>query len=126
MYVVAYDKRGFVKSDLLDIAYSMKILADDLKGAIDGLKIKKFHLMGRSRGGMITQNFTILYPEYLGRLILMTTNLILPNEEGAEILKKGREQEIKLLMKDPEKSFWKNARILFHQKYRKEMKKKSR
>ena len=99
----------------------MKMLADDIKGLIEYLDIEKAHICGRSLGGMITQHFFFSYPESVEKLILMTTNYGMPNVDAVEMMKNSRIEELALLKEDPEKSFWNKSRLLFHQKFRKEM-----
>lgn len=123
--VVTFDLRGVGKSDRPDMPYTMELLANDVKGLMDYLKIDSAHIIGRSLGGMIAQYFTLKYPEKVDKLVLMTTNPRVPDEQGAELIKKGRLEEIKQLKEDPEKSFWKKARILFHKDFRKAMKQNS-
>lgn len=42
-----------------------------MKGVIDGLGITKVHLVGNSMGGHSATAFTLDFPEYVGKLILM-------------------------------------------------------
>ncbi len=119
--VIAIDVRGTGKSDRPNVLYTMEMLADDIKGLMDYLKIKKAHIAGHSMGGMIAQHFALKYPNHVEKLILITTTPGFPDEEGVELMIKGRIEEIKKLNTNPEKSFWRKARLLFHQKFRKEM-----
>ena len=119
--VIAIDVRGTGKSDRPNILYTMEILADDIKGLMDHLKIEKAHIAGRSMGGMIAQHFALKYSKQVEKLILITTSPGFPDEEGVEMMIKGRIEEIKDIRTNPEQSFWRKARMLFHQKFRKEM-----
>lgn len=119
--VIAIDVRGTGKSDRPNILYTMEMLADDIKGLMDYLKIEKAHIAGRSMGGMIAQHFALKYPKQVEKLILITTSSGFPDEEGVELMIKGRIEEIKDIRTNPEQSFWRKARMLFHQKFRKEM-----
>ncbi|MHA1254749.1 MAG: alpha/beta fold hydrolase [Promethearchaeota archaeon] len=119
--VIAIDVRGTGKSDRPNILYTMEMLADDIKGLMDYLKIEKAHIAGRSMGGMIAQELVLKYPKLVEKLILITTSPGFPDEEGVEMMIKGRIEEIKDIRTNPEQSFWRKARMLFHQKFRKEM-----
>jgi len=119
--VIAIDVRGTGKSDRPNILYTMEMLADDIKSLMDYLKIEKAHIVGRSMGGMIAQELVLKYPKLVEKLILITTSPGFPDEEGVEMMIKGRIEEIKDIRTNPEQSFWRKARMLFHQKFRKEM-----
>lgn len=119
---ITFDIRGVGKSDRPNIPYTMEMLADDISGLMNYLKIDKTHIIGRSLGGMIAQYFTLKYPEKVKKLVLMTTNPRVPDEQAAEFIKKGRLKEIKELKKDPNEAFWEKSRLLFHKNFRKKMK----
>ncbi|TXT62873.1 MAG: Soluble epoxide hydrolase [Promethearchaeota archaeon] len=120
--VIAVDLRGVGKSDRPDMPYTMEMLADDIKGLMDSLELESAHIIGRSLGGMIAQYFVLKYPNKVDKLVLMTTNPRVPDEKAAELIKKGRLEEIKSLQEDPEQSFWQKSRLLFHKDFRKKMK----
>ncbi|MBD3212259.1 MAG: alpha/beta fold hydrolase [Candidatus Lokiarchaeota archaeon] len=120
--VIAVDLRGVGKSDRPDMPYTMEMLADDIAGLMDSLEMDSAHIIGRSLGGMIAQYFALKYPNKVNKLVLMTTNPRVPDEQTAELIKKGRLEEIRELKRDPEKSFWKKSRLLFHKDFRKKMK----
>jgi len=119
---ITFDLRGTGKSDRPNYPYSMKMFVDDIKGLMDFLHINKIHLIGRSFGGMIAQHFALSYPEFLDKLILISTNYGRPNSEWVEIIKNNRLQEIELLQVSPEKAFWEGLRWRFHQNFQKELK----
>jgi len=119
--VIALDVRGTGKSDRPNILYTMEMLADDIKGLMDHLEIEKAHIAGRSLGGMIAQTFALKYPKQVEKLILITTSPSFPDEEGVELMIKGRIEEIKEIRTNPEQSFWRKVRMIFHQKFRKEL-----
>lgn len=119
--LITYDIRGVGKSDRPNMPYTMEMFADDIKGLRDFLNIKKAHIAGRSLGGMISQNFVLKYPEKVDKLILITTNCGMPSDDGIEMLKNTQIKDLEELKIDPKKSFFNQARILYHQKFRKEM-----
>ncbi len=119
--VITFDIRGSGKSDRPNKPYTMEMFVDDIKGLMDYLHLKKVHLIGRSLGGMIAQHFALKYPECLNKLVLITTNPGMPDEQGAEILKESYIEGLKRLKEDPVKEFWQKARVLYYQKFRKQM-----
>jgi pimeloyl-ACP methyl ester carboxylesterase len=62
---VAFNARGYPPSDVpLDPkVYSQQQAADDIKGVLDHLGIKKAHVCGLSMGGYATLHFGLSYPE---------------------------------------------------------------
>lgn len=119
--VITFDIRGSGKSDRPNEPYTMEMFADDIKGLMDYLHLKKVHLIGRSLGGMIAQHFALKYPELLNKLVLITTNPGMPDEQGAEMLKKSYLEGLKRLKEDPVKEFWQKSRVLYYKEFRKQM-----
>ena len=64
---ITFDLRGTGKTDRPNYPYTMEMFADDIKGLIDYLKFESVHLIGRSLGGMIAQNFVLKYPRSIMR-----------------------------------------------------------
>ncbi len=116
--VITVDLRSSGKSDRTEEPYTMDKLVEDLKGLMDFLKIEKANLMGQSMGGWIIQNFLLKYPEPAGKLILIATN---HKGAGIHVLKESLIKEIEIREKDPVEAFLKHARLMYHQKFRKEM-----
>lgn len=56
-----------------DDEYSQELHAEDLYNLLEALHVNKIHLVGLSSGGMIAQHFTINYPEFLNKLVLVDT-----------------------------------------------------
>ncbi len=71
--VLRYDTRGHGQSDAPDGAYSLDMLADDLKALLDGLGVKQTHFVGLSMGGMIGQTFALKYPGVFKSIALCDT-----------------------------------------------------
>lgn len=67
---IAYDCRGHGDSEKSKEQYSMKDLADDLKGLLDKLEVEKAHILGLSMGTIIAQVFAINYQSRIKTLIL--------------------------------------------------------
>lgn len=47
--------------------------AADVKTVLDKENIKKVHLVGISYGSLVAQHFAVLYPNYLNKLVLLST-----------------------------------------------------
>jgi pimeloyl-ACP methyl ester carboxylesterase len=118
---ITFDLRGTGESDRPNIPYTMKLLAEDVKGLMDFIGIGKVHLIGRSFGGMIAQHFVLQYPEKVEKLILIATNFGRIDTDWVEIPKKGRLEEIETIKHNPLKAFKQKSRWVFHVKFRKEM-----
>ena len=71
--VLRFDNRGIGKSDAPAGDYSSRQMADDAKALVDMLRIGKFHLMGVSMGGMISEEYAIAYGHDLKSLTLACT-----------------------------------------------------
>lgn len=119
--VIAFDLRGTGESDRPNMHYTMKMLAEDVKGLTDFLQIEKAHIIGRSFGGMIAQNFTLLFPHKVEKLVLIATNYGRTDTEWVEIPKNGRLEEVETLKHDPLKAFKQKSKWVFHLNFRKEM-----
>ncbi len=119
---ITFDLRGTGKTDRPNYPYTMEMFADDIKGLIDYLKIESVHLIGRSLGGMIAQNFVLKYPQNVRKLVLIATNAIFDDESAVDLVINNRIKDIELLKKDPVKAFWNKSLFVYHQKFRQELK----
>jgi pimeloyl-ACP methyl ester carboxylesterase len=119
--VIIFDLRGTGESDRPNIPYTMKMLANDVSDLMDYLKIKKAHIVGRSFGGMIAQNFALIYSDKIERLVLIATNYGRKDTDWVEIPKNGRLAELEALKQDPLKAFKEKSKWVYHIKFRKEM-----
>ena len=120
---ITFDLRGTGKTDRPNYTYTMEMFVDDIKVLMDYLKIETTHLIGRSFGGMIAQNFTLKYPNLVKKLALIATNAKFDEEGAIDIVINNRINEIELIKKDPAKAFWNKAVFVYHQKFRQELKK---
>jgi pimeloyl-ACP methyl ester carboxylesterase len=66
---ITYDFCGHGKSELPKGSYSDY---DDFKAIIDKMKLSKIILIGCSYGGGVALDFTLKYPEYVSKLILVS------------------------------------------------------
>ncbi|TFG00007.1 MAG: alpha/beta hydrolase [Promethearchaeota archaeon] len=120
--VIIFDLRGAGRSSRPEEPpYTMEMFADDIKGLMDFLKIKKAHIMGRSMGGMIAQNFVLRNPKKVNKLILLNTSSGMRNKESIELFKRAQIERYNLIQSNPEKVFWRDTRLGFHIKFRKQM-----
>ena len=78
--VLRYDIRGQGGSDAPSGAYSLELLADDVIGLLDALKMDRVHYIGLSIGGMIGQCLALKYAHRLRSLALCDTASIVPQE----------------------------------------------
>ncbi|MHC1725964.1 MAG: alpha/beta fold hydrolase [Syntrophobacteraceae bacterium] len=78
--VLRYDVRGHGNSSAPPGAYTMEMLAQDLVGLLDYLKIRRTHFVGISLGGMIGQVFAVNHPDRLEKLVLCDTTAAVPPE----------------------------------------------
>ncbi len=85
--VIIFDNRGTGRSDKPKLEYTAKMMADDAKGLLDALGIKRAHVFGISMGGMISQEFVLNYPDRVISLILGCTEC-----GGKHAIKQSKEQ----------------------------------
>ena len=78
--VLRYDTRGHGKSGAPAGAYTLDMLADDLKALLDTVGVSQCHFAGLSMGGMIGQTFALKYPGVLKTLVLADTTSSYPPE----------------------------------------------
>jgi len=78
--ILAYDTRGHGGSEAPKGAYTLEMLADDLKALLDQLGVKNPHYCGLSMGGMIGQTFALKYPGVFRTLSLADTTSRYPAE----------------------------------------------
>ena len=78
--ILAYDTRGHGGTEASKGAYTLELLADDLKALLDHLGAKNPHYCGLSMGGMIGQTFTLKYPGIFKSLTLADTTSRYPAE----------------------------------------------
>jgi 3-oxoadipate enol-lactonase len=76
--VLRYDTRGHGQTQATPGPYSIALLAQDLLGLMDALKISKAHIVGLSMGGMICQYIGAHYPERVLSLGLCDTASEMP------------------------------------------------
>lgn len=78
------DLRGFGKSTTLDTPYLLDDFADDIAGLLDHLGIHKTAIAGHSMGGYVTLAFAKRYPERVGGLGLISSQVLADSPERKE------------------------------------------
>ena len=71
--ILAYDTRGHGASTAPAGAYTLDMLAEDLRALLRHLKIERTHFAGLSMGGMIGQTYALRYPGSFHGLVLADT-----------------------------------------------------
>jgi pimeloyl-ACP methyl ester carboxylesterase len=71
--VLRFDNRGVGQTTAPPGPYTSRMMADDAKALVDELGITRFHLMGTSMGGMISQEYAITYGSDLKSVTLSST-----------------------------------------------------
>src|SRR5919202_4232614 len=79
--VVRYDSRGHGRSDAPEGPYAIDSLARDALAVLDVFGVRRAHVLGLSKGGMIGQWLGANAPEVVDRLILANTAAFLPPRE---------------------------------------------
>ena len=125
--VIRLDNRGAGKSDRPDGEYSMEVYASDVAGLIENLGLGRAHIIGHSMGGMIAQNFAILYPNKVNKLILLNTfpGLKPPGQPIEDLISMQRESAIagqETILKDPNNAFIDGTKSSYSRKFWKLMK----
>jgi 3-oxoadipate enol-lactonase len=80
--VIAYDIRGFGKSDAGSIEPTIQLFADDLIALMDALKIEKAIVCGLSMGGYILLDAVQRYQNRFAALILSDTQCVKDSDEA--------------------------------------------
>lgn len=71
--VISFDHRGMGESSLGIRVPSIERFASDAAGLLDGLGVKKAHVLGWSMGGYVAQELALCRPNLVRRLVLYGT-----------------------------------------------------
>lgn len=77
--VITLDNRDSGRSEKVSSAYSVRTMADDVKGLLEALGIARTHIVGASLGGFIAQEVALAYPDSVRRVVLCCTSHGGPN-----------------------------------------------
>ncbi|HMK46988.1 MAG TPA: alpha/beta hydrolase [Methanocella sp.] len=75
---VLIDNRGVGRTDKPNEPYTLEMMAEDVVGVMDALKIKRAHLLGISMGSRIALTIAAKYPERVNGLVLWVAGTRLP------------------------------------------------
>jgi pimeloyl-ACP methyl ester carboxylesterase len=98
--VVAVDRlgQGYTAAPLRDEDYTMAAVVEHIADFIRALKLPPVHIVGHSRGGYITTRLTLLYPELVKSLTIVSSGTLSPRDAlnevalgGAPPAKSGRD-----------------------------------
>ncbi len=119
--VIRFDNRNGGNSDRPNYPNTAEMLADDVRGLMDYLKIEKSYIIGWSLGGIIVQHFAIKYPNRIKKIILINTVMGAPDNQGVEMLKRNHIKTLEERKKDPIQAFWNGTHLGYYYSFRKEM-----
>ncbi|MEX1103782.1 MAG: alpha/beta fold hydrolase, partial [Dehalococcoidia bacterium] len=83
LFVVLFDCRGMGESERRDEPYTLADEVGDVLAVMDAAGVDRAALYGRSRGGMLAQEFGLTHPERVERLILSGTRHGGPGSVGS-------------------------------------------
>ncbi|ELK41563.1 alpha/beta fold hydrolase [Brevibacillus agri] len=107
--VIRFDLRGFGKTPATNLPFT---LYDDVRAVLAGLGIEKAHVAGLSFGGMVAQEFALVYPQMVKSLVLISSGLF--GHSRSEQRLRDMEQFHQLLeAKKTEEALEQNTRMWF-------------
>lgn len=83
LLVVTFDCRGMGRSERRDEPYTVRDEVRDMAAVLDAAGVGAAHIYGRSRGGMLAQEFALAHPERTLGLILAATSHRGPGSVGS-------------------------------------------
>lgn len=84
---VALDLRSHGHSDSpIRDDYAVKSLAGDIAAVVDGLKLKRFVLVGHSMGGSASLAYAGAYPQHIAGLVLVSAPGKIPAEQAQQVM----------------------------------------
>ena len=72
--IISYDRAGFGKSELPNVAYDIKKEVQDLHKCLKSLGVNKLVLVGHSYGALLIQGYQFMYPGNIAEIILVDPN----------------------------------------------------
>jgi pimeloyl-ACP methyl ester carboxylesterase len=95
--VIAYDRRGFGRTELDPAGPQPGAGADDLHGLMDHLHLDRFHLVGTAAGGFVCFDYALSFPKRLRSLVVANSIGGVQDEEYLELGRRLRPQEFAAL-----------------------------
>jgi pimeloyl-ACP methyl ester carboxylesterase len=85
--VIAFDRRGWGRTEINSAGPQPGTAADDLLGLIDQLHVDRIHLIGTAAGGFVALDFALSYPQRVRSLVISNS---IGGVEDADYLELGR------------------------------------
>ncbi|HYZ93933.1 MAG TPA: alpha/beta fold hydrolase [Actinomycetota bacterium] len=112
--VTSFDNRG-VGETVADSPFTMLDMANDALGMADAMGYERFHLVGISMGGMISQELVLNHPDRVRSLTLIATT-----PGGPEAVPMSAEYAQALTLPDPAERMRRSVELTFGSKFRRE------
>jgi pimeloyl-ACP methyl ester carboxylesterase len=93
---------NFYKSGILDEPVDIDFYCKEVKLVLDKLSISKVNLMGHSAGGRCSIRFASKYPEYINKLILLSSAGLHHNKASDKMLSKANRYFAKFVVNKSE------------------------
>ena len=94
---IAYDRRGWGRSQPLASGEQSGDVSDDLHGLADHLALDRFHLVATAAGGIVGLDYALAQPERVLRLVAATTIGGVQDPDYLEVQHRLRPPEIQAL-----------------------------
>jgi pimeloyl-ACP methyl ester carboxylesterase len=94
---IAYDRRGWGRTQTTSPDGEPGNVSDDLHGLADHLGLQRFHLVATAAGGIVGLDYTLSYPERVRSLVIATTIGGVEDAGYAEVQQRLRPPEIQAL-----------------------------
>lgn len=98
--VIAYDRRGYGRSEIDPAGAQPGTGADDLLALMDALKIDRFHLLGTAAGGFVALDVAVSFPKRLRSLVFANSIGGVQDEAYVELGRRLRPPEFSALPPD--------------------------
>ncbi len=72
--VILFDNRGIGRTTSSTKPFTIELFAEDTRGLMDALKIRKAHILGWSMGTFIATEMALRYPDRVEKLVLYAGN----------------------------------------------------
>ncbi len=95
--VVAYDRRGFGRSETDPAGPQPGTGADDLQALLDHLRIDRFHLVGTAAGGFVALDYAVSFQARLRSLVVANSMGLIQDEEFLEVGRRIRPPQFETL-----------------------------